>query len=342
MECFSQLGKPQRAQTLLKSLWQEVCSSREEPSKGRASFSTSEYTLSKSTSSNQREHHLLLLWRIFLSSSLTNDIECLLQTANALQKYNFQFASLANTFALLQGGRPSAALDGFERVVTSNSKDMLWSICKSLYKVDAKLETETRGKFGVLNSSLCEKALTMFHRDVLLESVPESTQQEFLALLHNNCGISQILDGNMDEAVKHFQSACEQLKNSESRSGGIQCGLLQPYFNLALVYWRERRINEAIDVWSTARGFPLFKPHTPILLELEELLDTSMQAYFNECRCQEDDMSCHVSAWGVRHSPARKQLFLMDCIVLQSAVQMRRDSFLTSWTRELTLPSASS
>ena len=332
-ECFLCIGETQRASEIWKCENQRLTYSGDD-NPGLERLHPTVYSISPQASDRQL-HRRLVLWRLFVCSSLINDTEWLLRSADTLRHYDSDFAELTNLFALLQTGRPSLALTTLQNIEQSKTNNSLLNVCRDLYKADAILETEVGGQRGILGiSSLFKHSqFDRFQWGLAVVTTPDSTQREMRAILNNNRGISFILDGNVHAATSCFQESCNLLGPimAKSKNRTTPIALLPPFFNLALIYWKEHKIKDAIDIWGEIRGISseiLSGNDAVNARELENLGKSSARAFL--LLNPDTSSSLHVPLWGDLVS-MKKQIFLFDSIILQSAAERQQQQFLVSW-----------
>lgn len=274
------------------------------------------------------------LWRAFLVTSLDQDhIATIILTEKLLQSVSSrQHAITSHIFALLQAGRPSLALKASrkERIAVTSP----CSIAIDMYEADAMLQTE-RGdgsdENGVLRvSSLADSA----NAHLLLLSTNHSREARMLrATVWNNRGVSQLVGGKTDEALECLRASVKEIDLIEDH------GNLQPHFNLCLLLWRKEQIVDAVRVWLSARG--MNESPDKMQVGLETHFERSVGKYLAEQRCvNEKDTpvsSWHVPTWQTNGLGCMDQIqvLLMDCIMVQFALEMKNAQIATSSLDEL-------
>ena len=235
-------------------------------------------------------------WRCFHASVAVQDVVVTLAAAQALynQSPSHQATKLAYVYALLGAERTSLVQQlcqeegGEERHSSSEGNLPLQdSALFCLYEAEAIL----CGTTGVEDEEdVVSKVQALVHK-ARAENVATT------ATIKNNSGIAHLLCGNADQALEDFRAACEAINKNN----------LEPAFNLTMLLWRMDLVEEAVGVWSRARGFEDHQGTTAALhgavADLKEKKNTTQDASQRKIG-------------GIEAS----QVLLLDCIVLQCRV----------------------
>jgi hypothetical protein len=108
---------------------------------------------------------------------------------------------------------------------------------------------------------------------------------------------------------------------SAPHSRNILC--MQPFFNLALLLWVEKRVAEACEVWLSARGSPWASLSTQ---QLTSALKKSVEEYKDYLPISPNEFS----VWQPPNFGARGDILLLDVILLQSALHLGNEGKLVA------------
>lgn len=338
VECFLYLGEARQAEGLLLRSLQ--LSSVEDSSRSyyEPSF---RHSISFDNTYSSVEIQRRLLWLTFLVASLTQDTNRLLQSANDMNTHDYEFFQLGNIFALLQSGRPLAALKNISSKTAGQVANLgervnaPIAVLYALYEAECKLELELHGRDGVLRMPyLCKRAMHMSQSHLVADTAPCTASTELQVILYNNMAVSYIIEGKTEAAMECFEKACQLSERMHFQENGKFClSLLQPHFNLALHHIQANNLNGALKAWRVARHYRFSSASS--LLELKTMLDKSIQYHFESISHTESlSASLHTTSW----KPGlfdKRQVFLMDCITLLAAIEIRQTDCITRWGANL-------
>ena len=214
-----------------------------------------------------------LLWNLFQTASLTNDLEICVNAARLLKDLSPQdkFISFAFAYSCLKSGVTKDMKSIFEALIVHDnrsSNESMLKLCMNTYEANAilwKLMLIGKSKpsnnlpdidtFISIKDEMNKLTKMAIERISFLEEEwsDASTSNYFQvwkAHLLNNHGISLVTDRNPVEAMSSFLSATSALqRNSKSL-----CLTMEPFFNLSLLLWRQGHFVESSNVWLKARG----------------------------------------------------------------------------------------
>lgn len=211
------------------------------------------------------------------------------------------------------------------------------SIAIDMYEADAMLLTE-RGFDGSDVTGILRVASLADSANVRLAllSMDHSREARMLrATVWNNRGISQLIGGKSDEALECLRASVKEIDLIGDH------GILQPHFNLCLLLWRKEQVDDAVRIWLSARGMNDGPDMTQV--GLETYLERSVGKYLAEQQCANEkdphlSSSWHVPTWQANGLGCMDQILvlLMDCIMVQCALEMKNAQVATSSLDELT------
>lgn len=329
-ECFLFLGETRRTKDLLLYL-----NNTAKPEKECSLTNGSKMNLS--VQDNGTDEHTIL-WRAFLTTTLDTDHIATMRMADKLlhSVSSPGHAILSHIFALLQAGRPTLALKAVQReriAVTSPC-----SIASAMYEADAMLMAE-RGFDPSTSTGISRVALLADSANTRLALLSTNHSREarlLRAVVFNNRGISRLLEGKSDEALEFFRISVRALDLI-----GDHGGKLQPYFNLCLLLWMKQQTHDAVRIWLAARG--IYDSPDKSQVGFDTYLNRAVGKYLAEQqRTNEKNKSTsssrHVPNWLVNGLGCMDpiQVLLMDCIMVQCAIEMKDAQVVTSSLDELT------
>lgn len=245
------------------------------------------------------------------------------------------FATIAYVFSLLQGEQGSIALKVCQRTALS-TQNHSFAATLALSEAEAGLVTETCNNIAGERVSYCSGASSvtsltetaMGHYRILSKNLA-SDSAELGTIIHNNKGVSLLLQGKIEEALACFQEATNL--TSMIQTPNVNDCFLQPHFNLTLLHWRNGQIAHAVGSWLPVRQFLKVDKGNEDAMDLSHLrtsLAHALDVFRDISRNKALDTQFHVAAW----QPGSKkmtlggmdtfQVRLLDIVMLQCAAEL--------------------
>jgi hypothetical protein len=323
-KCFLSFGDNARAEDLLVFLSQAA---QPDP---KQSTRLSAYHLSTPLSNTASNDLLTISWACYLAATLEGNVTVQLEAIDSLRDKGFKssWLTLALGFSYLQAGTFRRA---YRILQTSKKKEVgsrLENAALELYEAEAAVEGLGGMSFvppSLLASSGELQPGARSTTERLLGSTKDSGifGDEISAVLANWRGLSCLAHGRPHDALVCFRDACQSMKRLSSVTQNHKIFCMQPFFNLALLLWVEKRVAEACEVWMSARGSPWTSLNTQ---QLTLALKKSVEEYKVYAPLSPDDSS----VWQPPTDVARGDILLLDSILLQSALHLGNDEKLVA------------
>jgi hypothetical protein len=323
-KCFLAFGDTARAQDLLVFLRQAA-----QPDPKQSTRLTA-YRLSTPTSYTASNDLLTISWACYLVATLEGNVTVQLEAIDSLRDKGFKstWVTLALGFSYLRAGTFRRA---YKSLQTSKKKELgsrLENAALELYEAEAAVK-------GLGDTSLVPPSLLGAPGELQLgarsttEMLLGSTKDfglfgdEISAVLWNGRGLSCLAHGRPHDALMCFRDACQSMKRLSSVPHCRKSVCMQPFYNLALLLWVEKRVAEACEVWMSARGSPWTSLNTQ---QLTLALKKSVEEYREYLPLSPEDFLVWQPPTGV----AREDILLLDIIMLQSALHLGNDGKLVA------------
>jgi hypothetical protein len=322
-KCFLSFGDSARALDLLVFLCQSA-----QPDSKQSTRLTS-YRLS--TPSHAASNDLLKIsWACYLAATIEGNVTVQLEAVDFLRDKGFKstWVTLALGFSYLEAGTFRRAY----RLLQTRKKTELGGLLENaaLELCEAEAAVKGLGDMSVMPSLLAAPPGRLQQggrstTEMTIGSTRDSGlfEDEISALLRNGRGLFCLAHGRPDDALVCFREACQSMKRLSSVSLDLKVICMHPFFNLALLLWVEKRVAEACEVWMSARGSPLAGLN---IQQLESALKKSVEEYKEFFSSSADDFL----VWQPPYVVARRDILLLDIILLQSALHLGNDGKLVA------------
>jgi hypothetical protein len=322
-KCFLSFGDSARAQDLLVFLRRAA-----QPDPKQSTW-LSAYRLS--TDSNVASNDLLTIsWACYLASTLEDNVTEQLEAVDSLRDKGLKstWITLALGFSYLQAGSFRRANRLFQARKEQELGSALENGAMELYHAEAAVAGV--GDISFVPSLLATPGELQLGPRLTTDLLVGSTkgfgldEDKISALFLNRRGLSCLAHGRAHDALVYFREACQAaMKCLSSIRHGRKIIYLQPFFNLALLLWVEKRVVEACEVWMSVRDSSWTSLDTH---QLASELQKSIKEYMGYV----SRMSDGVLVWQPPTVVARRDMLLLDIILLQSALHRGNDGKLVA------------
>jgi hypothetical protein len=335
VECFLQLGEPNRALSLLLHLLHEKTAVDATPHAKTLLY------LSK-PAAPKKDPKNSFLWRIYQAASLATAHATAVAVAEELHSQQGAYSDVAYAHSLLQMDCPSRSL----QLCAIEHSICLKNVAFSLYKAEISLSQKARtvqpssgrlvpssgGTSIAAIESLVETALNSYTQCYFVDDRVEQKviDAEIRTILYNNRGIAHVMNGEDEAALICFRRACTTLSSIASPSCVL---LLQPFFNLSCLFWKEHRMVEATKVWLPIRGIPLEETGFDLSM-LGTLFADALRLFLTSAQLS------RCSANGI-HIPKSideihvEMVTILDMILMQCGIELANNAFLAQKTESV-------
>ena len=126
----------------------------------------------------------------------------------------------------------------------------------------------------------------------------------------NNHGVSLVADGKLVEAMSFFLSATFALPQDTKSSSDYQ--IMEPFFNLSLLLWRQEQFLESSNVWLKARGIISSSERRAVRV-LKEKRDSAVAAYVAAIK----DKDVQNISIGTENAALNLNYIILDMLILR-------------------------
>lgn len=207
-----------------------------------------------------------LLWMICHVSSLVGDWPTCLDSTELLKQCTSDednprvHVDIANAFVLLQCGRERESREVIQELITkltsldsNHQQTVLTSIIADIFSAEISLtyEPETDDPENEFPFLYISRAADSLNTSTFNTKPDIRSLLELRVLVLNDHGISCLTEGDSARAMCCFRDALELIAPPNDNRSWL---LLPVHFNLALLLFRDGRIDESAKVWLSIRG----------------------------------------------------------------------------------------